>query len=161
MIKFGKLEILLQNALKLESKALEVKIWNKSKVQKFIIEQVYFEQIFKLGIDGDGKFLGEYSPNTEDLNVGKTFTVNGLSKTKKAGDPYFLFDTGYFEFSFEIKTYDGGFTIFADDLKDGVPLTNRFGEHLIKPTDESFKKISEFIAPIIVEEIKKKLFKGL
>jgi hypothetical protein len=85
------------------------------------------EQIFIETSDVYGNKLGTYSEYTERVNENQTFTFNGVSKKKNAGDNYFLLDTKDFFNSFALITEPEQFTIVAQTQKGKDNLINKFG----------------------------------
>lgn len=133
-------------------------IFSMSEVQEFIIKLNRFNQIFIEGDTVDGFNIGTYSPFTEAVNQGRTFTLDGVSKTKTAGRNIFLFDEGDFFRSFKVTVTSNGFSIYADDSgKYDEPLEKRYGR-LIGLSEESREKLKEFLLPILIKLVRKKAF---
>lgn len=133
-------------------------IFSMSGVQDFIIKLNRTNQIFVDGETVDGYNIGVYSAFTEARNQGRTFTVDGLSKTKRQGTNMFLLDEGDFFRSFRVIVNNDGFQIYADDKsKYDEPLEKRFGK-LIGLSEESKSKLREFILPILIQRVRRQAF---
>ena len=159
-IRFGRLESVLKSAATINQQAIEMKLWSDEATQNFIIDRITFEQLFKLGVDGDDNGLGYYSAFTESLNSGKTFTVNGESKKKEMGDNYFLYDSGSFYASFKMIPNPSGFGVNADTVKeDGTDLARKFGIDILKPSNESISSLVSAVIPYIVDEVRRTILK--
>lgn len=124
-------------------------VLKEADTKEFIIK-LNQNQILIDGETVDGYNIGTYSLVTELLNQGRTFRINGVTKTKKAGSNMFLFDTGYFYRSFKVILQGDGFIIRADDStgKD-KPLSDSYGE-IIGLSDESKTKLAEYLLPKLI-----------
>jgi hypothetical protein len=131
--------------------------------EKFILDLNRKDQLFIGKVDADGKNFGVYSGFTEQINKGETFTFEGYTNTKKAGSPYFLFDTGGFFNSFRVKFVPTGFIIQANDEKidektgEVVSLTEKYGEKIIGLSDESKGKLAGEIMGDVQRKTKEKI----
>jgi len=133
-------------------------VFSASDVQEFIIKLNRTNQIFIDGETVDGYNIGVYSALTASLNQGRVFTLDGVSKTKRAGGNMFLLDEGDFFRSFKVIVKNDGFEIYADDKsKYDQPLEKRFGK-LVGLSEDSKSQLREFIRPYIIKKLRKKAF---
>lgn len=131
-------------------------------LQKFVLLLNKSGQLFQNGIDATGTVIGEYSPVTEQLNEGKVFSFDGKRRTKKAGEPIFLYDTGDFYRSFKVVVKKDGFVIEANtNVEDGRPLDKQFGKDILGLTNESKGIISKAIQKEVAKGILQAIRKGL
>lgn len=151
---FDDLRRLANNAIALNADNLLRQIFLDKNFQKFIIDLNRREQLF-LGINSLGIKLDSYSPVTEELNKGKTFTFQGESKKKIAGEPIIVFDTGEVYDSFTLEAGVGSITIDADTIKDGDDLLKTIDANLLGLTDEHLQLVidalREKLIPILLE----------
>lgn len=153
---FGRLQDVVNNVLNADEDKLFVTVIGKEKVKDLIIRLNRIEQLFKQGIDSDGEIAGVYSEFTEFINEGKTFSADGESKQKIAGEPYLLFDSGFFYRSFRVRVYKDSFTITAnDETEDGTELARKFGRAILGLTTESKNELGKEIIPEVRKEAKK------
>lgn len=149
-------------------KVNENQIWLESvdrEVQFEIIRLNTVEQLFKKGIQSDGSSLvstnrspGYYSPTTESMNKGVNFTIDGITKQKIAGDPYFLFDTGHFYASFVVLADRKAIVILADDVYNyDKPLSVEYGSKIIGLTKENMGVLSGMLLKKYIKEIRKRI----
>lgn len=127
-------------------------VFSDSQNQEFILYLNRIGQIFEKGIDSEGEALGVYSPVTESLTRGRSYSYGGMSKTKTAGERFFLLDTGELFDSFRITVGKESFTIDAYTIKDGEDLTDRMG-NFVGLTEESQNELIERIKPQLVNWI--------
>lgn len=80
------------NAKALNEKKILFEVYSDDYIQDVIIDLNRIGQLFKKGVDSDGKELDVYSPVTEQINQGRPFGFGGDSGTKQkiAGQPVFL-----------------------------------------------------------------------
>lgn len=112
-------------------------IWNHvfsdKEFQTWILDLIRDDQLMEKGVNEDGKIIGVYTRYTEELTNGR----------KKAGEPYNLFDTGYFYKSMVILLGTNYFEIDADPIKENANLFTKYGEGIIGLTEESLEKLRE------------------
>jgi len=111
---------------------------SSQKVQQLIIDTIQQDQLFQ-GIDGTGREL---------TDIGGFYSRSYAEFKSNIGLPsgrVTLFLTGDFYRTFKINTGKGYFEVEADTIKDGVDLQIRWGDDLLKLTDESHNKIAELI----------------
>ena len=140
---FGAIRERLERIKQLDENALFNEILIQKEVQHFILELNRSGQLWQ-GLDAMGLELDGYSPFTENLLEGdraNRFSYEGKSKSKRAGEPVFFFDTGEFYESFSIKIEKTRFFIVADTVKETQDLLN-FGE-ILGLSDESMEKVIE------------------
>lgn len=148
---FEELRRLAKNVKALNVDLLLHQIFLDENFQRFILDLNRREQLFLKGIDSLGVSLGEYSLTTEGLSQGQTFTFQGESKSKKAGDNIILFDTGEFYDSFEIKILKDGIQFDADPIKEGGDdLFQMYGKDILGLTEENTQ--------ILIDALREKLF---
>lgn len=124
----------LGDTLKRTRKLKGPKIWrlvfSDPQFQKWILDLIRNDQLFKAGVDEDGTIIGFYSPVTEAINP-----------LKKAGTPYTLFDTGEFYKSMVILLGSNFFEIDADPIKGNDNLFKKYGEGIIGLAEISKEKL--------------------
>lgn len=157
MITFGKLTDLTKKL-----KALSIKnglffVLSQNDTTEYILFLNRKEQIFDKGLNLEGDILGAYSLTTESLSAGQSYTFEGESKTKKVGEPFFLFDSGELFDSFQVKVDLEGVQIDAYTIKeDGKDLESLYG-CFVGLNNESKSKLVEFIKPLLIEWLKNTL----
>jgi len=113
-------------------------IFSSKKIQDEVIRLIQQDQLFQ-GIDGGGRELSD---------VGGFYSRSYASFKSSVGLPsnrVTLFLTGDFYRTFNVIAAKGYFDVEANTIKDGVDLQIRWGEDLLKLTDESHNKISKLI----------------
>lgn len=98
---------------------------------------------------------GGYSLTTQILSGGKSFTFAGESKSKTAGNSPFLYDTGEYYDSYNIKLGDGFFRIDHNPQKDQDNLEDSYGDNLAGLQDENLQKIIDVIFKKFVQEVRR------
>jgi len=155
---FERLLDVLQNVQELSVQRIAVEIWAQSEVQQYILDLNRIEQLFERGVNADERVIGYYSEVTQALSAGQTFSYEGHSYQKIAGEPYTLLDTSYFYRSFRVILTDEGFKIYADDEKDGEYLTERYGEKILGLTQENKNQLARHILNRVIELVRAKIF---
>lgn len=152
-----------KNAINLEKnrKRIFLKIVGDKYIQSFIIDLNRKDQLFDKGEDAEGKGIGSYSAATEVITDGETYTFSGETKSKKQGDPIFLYDTGAFFRSFKIRKDRDGIYIEANTIKGNDDLAVEYGKQILGLSDESKAKLAEEILSLFIEETKNEIFKGV
>lgn len=156
---FGALYNLTNNAKALDENQIFIKLVSEQQTKDLILHLNRIEQLFERGIDSAGKITGVYTEFTEFINQGKSFSFEGHSKRKIAGEPYLLFDSGFFYNSFNVRVYKDGFTITAnDETEDGTELARKFGRKILGLTTQSTNELVKNIEPKFIKETRKQLF---
>jgi len=131
-------------------------------IQNLALDLNRKDQLFEKGTDAAGDVIGRYSPTTEILSEGKTFSFQGENKRKIAGEPLMLYDTGDFFTSFSAQATKDGLIIKADSiLPDGRDLTKQYGKEILGLNKESKAKFAQEAKKPFVREIKKQFLKGV
>lgn len=149
---FGALRNLCNNILALDENEVVMSAIKKPEIIRHIIYLNAFDQLFLGGLNSDGEIVGTYANRTEALTASESFTFNGLTKRKIAGDAYFFYDSGGFLRSFSVSIKKNGFTIKANDEIDDEffgSLTEKYGKNLIGLTDESKTELGIKILPMV------------
>jgi hypothetical protein len=149
---FGALRNLCNNIIALDENELVMSAIKKPEIKRHIIYLNAFDQLFLGGLNSDGEIVGTYANRTEALTASESFTFNGLTKRKIAGDAYFFYDSGGFLRSFSVSIKKDGFTIKANDEIDDEffgSLTEKYGKNLIGLTDESKTELGVKILPMV------------
>ena len=149
---FGSIRKLCDNILALDENEVVMSAIRKPEIKRHIIYLNAFDQLFVGGLNADGDIVGTYANYTESVNSSKSFTFNGLTKRKIAGDAYFFYDSGGFLRSFSVSIKKDGFTIKANDEIDDEffgSLTEKYGKNLIGLTDESKTELGVKILPMV------------
>lgn len=107
-------------------------VFNDKRIQDEIIRLNTQEQLFKRGIDSEGKIIGRYSINTQRINP-----------EKRAGSPYTLKDTEEFYKSFRVTANKVMIEIDANPFKENDNLFTKYGEEIVGLTDESREILKE------------------
>jgi len=113
-------------------------------VQFEIIRLNTEDQLFDDGIRSDGSFLPDYS----ERSVREFGKPDGHIRLK---------DTGDFYQSFRVKVDKWGMFIAADDVKEDVVLTERYGIDILGLTEENTQVLINMIKRKYLEEIEKLL----
>ena len=147
---------------RLDEKKIFFNVVKDNEVKEFILDLNKLEQLFKQGKDANEDIIGVYSQFTEEVNRGKTFSFKGTVKTKKAGEPIFLFDTGEFYSSFTVVIRKDGIFITANEiLDDGRSLTEMFGDGIVGLNEESLTKLAHGILSKYIKETRSQIDKIL
>jgi hypothetical protein len=169
----GFLKIDLQNLNLMQSKLFksaraaltldEKKMFNKVLADKGLQGFILFlnkSQLFD-GEDSLGVSLkqigGGYSFTTEVLTAGKSFTFAGESKTKKQGESPFLYDSGEYYDSFNLKLGDGFFKIDSNPEKEFSNLEESYGDNLEGLQDENLQKIIDVIRKKFIQLVRESI----
>lgn len=146
---------------KLDINKLINKILKDRKFQEYILDLNRVDQLFQ-GIDSKGKELDGYAPYTEVLNAGVRFTYKGERRSKSAGTPIFLYDTGEFYGSFVINIGGDYFEIDADPIKvneetgEVTDLFLNFGVDILGLTDDNLQILINVLTEKITEAIRER-----
>ena len=129
-------------------------VLKEKRFQEMILDMNRSDQLFEDRVNSLGVSLadigGGYSPATEQMNLGITFSYKGKTHTKRAGDAPTLYDSGDFYESFTITFGADYFEINADPIKDdGTNLFQEWGEDVLGLTEENFDILIEAITPPI------------
>ena len=120
------------------------------------------QQIFDGKQKTNKEINGEYSEFTERMNAGESFNFNGKSKTKKAGDTYFLLDSKEFFNSFKEKTNKDNFNIVADTLKKnkkGYTNLLSYGKDILGLSNENILNLQIDISKELTIDLQQNYFK--
>lgn len=159
-IRAGRLREVVDNLKQLSEAKIQLRIWKDKKVQQAILHLNRTDQIFKDGISADGNPLGVYSNVTEFLNQGESFTFNGVTKIKKAGEPYILFDKGDFFATFDVTQFNDGVKITADSNFEGNELlTDSYVTDLLGLTNKSTNELAIAIIPFAIRFVREQILK--
>lgn len=104
------------------------------KFKKQILDYVRIEQLFKRGIDGQGKALKEYTNFTKSIKIDKGQPIDRTT----------LLDTGQFFAFFDLKIIDNKLDIFSTDSKS-VKLIEKYGENIFNLTVKNNEIVNEDI----------------
>lgn len=153
---FEEIRRLANNIKKLDVNRLLTQILTQEEFQRFILELNQRDQLFE-GIDALGVELDGYSFETERMleEEGENrFSFGGKSKSKKAGQPIFLFDTGEFYESFKVIVNNGDILITANGLKeDGTDLLVGHGKDVLGLTEENTQKLIDKLREKLIPQI--------
>ncbi len=115
------------------------KAWKFSidaKVKREIIWMNTIDQLYRKGIDSEGRSFGDYSPYTVEYKIDEGQRFDHIT----------LNDTGRFYNSFFVTIQTDGFTIDADDTTGyDEPLFKVWGVDVAGLTDENLAKLREMI----------------
>lgn len=144
MITFGRITDIVNNRKKVKFDTIFFDVVSIDKTKQFILRLNRIDQIFESGESLDGNIIGFYSPVTESLTMGESFTYQGKSKRKKTGEPYFLVDSGKMFDSFSVMVDKTGFTITAYTIKDGKDLETTY-KPFVGLNDNSIEKLIPYL----------------
>ena len=158
---FKPLRDILNKAKKLDENRLMFEVLrNDTDLQDYILDLNRLEQLFKKGIQSDGADLvstnssvGTYGRFTEELNAGRSFTYKGVSKSKIAGQKYFLYNDGLWFNSFRFNPSLNYFEINADSTRDNTNMLDEYGD-ILGLTDESKAMLSIKLIPLLQTKLK-------
>lgn len=139
------------NIINLKVDELLYSIYERPDFKKLAYDLNINDQLFKKGIDSEGKSLGQYAPSTKKAKQRKG----------QPSDHITLKDTGTFYDSFDITPDDDGFWMLADGNKDGVDLFQRFGQDVLGLTDDNFEPLKQIIIEELYKLIAQKINEGL
>lgn len=133
---FKRLTSLAESVKKIDADILFNQFAKDENLKENMVQYNTIDQLFNLGIDSDGRTLGQYSASTIEG------TKNYLGKKQKGQrfDHITLKDTGAFYDSFKVIPTQDGLLIVADSEKDDTNLRDTFGNEIIGLTDENFSK---------------------
>ena len=157
---FGALRRVVNNTKKLDANAFFNEFFNDRNIQELIIKLNTQDQLFNEGITATGnafksKSGGLYTRLTEELNLQNSFTLGGVSKEKREGEPYILFDGGSFFKSFRVKVNFNNFVIEANTQKPNKDLAD-YGE-ILGLSNENLQEVIEFFEAFLLTEVKKQI----
>ena len=145
---------LAKKIIALDPNALVNAVLSDPFTQKWILDLNFQDQLFKDGIDIDGKILKSHVAKEGNFYADSTIKIK-----KRKGQPVdrvTLKDTGEFYDSSKIDLDSDGFEIEADDLKNGFNLVKRWGP-VLGLTKENTALLIEYIkdeiTPIILNNI--------
>lgn len=143
-------------------------ILKESNTTKFVLDLNRKDQLFIEGIQSDGSFLessntteGVYSHATIELTQEErgsiSFTYAGVTKDKKAGERYMLYDTGEWYRSFKLVINNKDFEIKANtNIGDGnTNVFQEYGENVVGLTEKSICKLTDYIRERVIQEVKR------
>lgn len=130
---------LLNRSRTLSTRYLWQLVFRDVRLKNLVLRWIKQDQLFKQGINEDGKVIGYYSEVTEMINPKKV-----------AGTHYTLFDTGEFYESMKIVVLNDSIVIEANPKKteateygfDVVNLFEEYGEGIIGLTTENKQKLA-------------------
>lgn len=121
---------------------------NDNAIKNEIVRLIKEEQLTKKGVDGNNQVIGYYSAMTSLIN-----------KKKKFNAPYDLNDTGkFYESIYVYATMDAIVTFGKREFPDGSDIFEKYGDDIIKLTDENFEKIKGMVRDAYIRYARKILF---
>jgi len=142
----SKLHELLRRRLLLSEALTWIKAFDPVN-KRIILDLVREDQLRRKGIDGDGKVIGYYSLTTSFINPLKKFNTH-----------YTLYDTGEFFKSMYIRVLADRIEIEADSNKGDEDLFIKYGNEIVKLTDENKELVAEIIRKEYRKIVRKTLF---
>lgn len=143
---FGKLEDIVDKALKLDDKAVWFQVVDKE-IQYEIVRLNTIEQLYKEGERSDGTILPDYSETSVNV-YGKP---RGHIRLK---------ETGGFYRSFIVKVDAKGYEVIADtDVGDSIQedLAVRYGLDILGLTDENHDIIAKALTEKYIEYLENEI----
>jgi hypothetical protein len=153
---FQKLHQLIDNIKNLETNKICFLVFRDKTVQKIVIDLNRIDQLLEKGVKSDNSTLPLYL-----VSYQKVYSFEGVSKSKKAKEPYLLLDTGDYYRSFRLKQDKTGFTILANDEKENGTLQEMYGNGvpILGLTEESISKLTEEVQPYILQAIREQILR--
>lgn len=139
-----------KNIQKLNRENILIDIYEKKKMQDFILDKNRYDQLFYQGVDSNGYRLAPYSANTIVIKRRKNQPIDRTT-LKDSGDFY---DTFVLIFSSDLD-----FIVGADD--SGKNLFDRYGNDILGFTKDNKDEIINEVGNQFVEKTKKQIFKGM
>lgn len=131
-------------------------ILDNQEFKEFIRQLNLKDQLFE-GIDSLGVELPPYSEGTQtilDAERENTFSFEGETKKKIAGQPIFLLSSQEFYDSVTIEITLNSIIFDGNPIKDdGTNLFREYGEEILGLTDENVEKLIQKINEVIVFKI--------
>lgn len=149
---FEPLTKMLNNIIKTDINKLSLSVFVVPEIKKFIIRLNQVDQLYNEGIDVNDKIIGTYSYLTALKNGEEHYIFNGLVSVKKTGEPYTLYDQGYFYESFKVVIKKNGFYIDANTVKEDKDLMD-YGE-ILGLNAESKEKLSKKMLPFLQKALR-------
>lgn len=143
---------MLNNIIKTDISKLSLSVFVVPEIKKFIIRLNQVDQLYNEGIDVNDKIIGTYSYLTALKNGENHYIFNGLVSVKKVGEPYTLYDQGYFYESFKVVIKKNGFYIDANTVKEDKDLMD-YGE-ILGLNAESKEKLSKKMLPFLQKSLR-------
>ena len=150
------LKKLVNNISNLSVNSLTQKVFKESGVTKFILNLNREGQLFAEGVGVDGEVVGRYTFATQVLSQG----LSGKGFPKNVGDPYNFYSSGGMYNSFSVRVESDGFVINADTqdlIEDNRNISS--DKEILGLTDESKEKLVKEITPLLIEQLRKEMFK--
>ncbi len=151
MLRWGRLSDLIDNVKGLSYDSALFFVFSNDEIQEFAIElntgapnNSQYGQLFLHGVDANGTPLtsigGGYAPITKDLKRFDGLPIDHVT----------LYQDGDFYRSWRFIQTKDGFFLRADTLKEGVDLTDRWGDDIIGLNNDSIQAIIEAILPEVI-----------
>ena len=120
------------------------------KTKRELLDLIREDQLRSKGIDGNGDIIGLYSFATELITNGE----------KEEGTPYTFYDEGDFFRSMFIKVFSTRFEFHADGEKEEDNLFDKYGNEIIRYTDENLDKIKAILRQSYINYVRRILFES-
>ena len=152
-------ERLLNNVNNLDLNDIFLTLWSDKKVQNYAIDLLTkgekTSQLYELGQDGDGVFIGEYAEST----IEGTSSFEGKKSKGQRYDRVTLSDSFDYYETFVMLPNSKGFTITDNPMKDGKDITERYGNiNVTKLQDVNKDLLLAFAEKDFSKEFEKRLF---
>lgn len=151
---FGAIKRITENAQKIKLNTFCVTIWKMEEVERIILSYNRIDQLTK-GLNSDGEIIGVYSPITDAMSQNITFSFDGRSYEKIAGEPYNFIDSGKMFRSMTVMVMPDGFAIEGDTDKEDKDWQDY---NVLGLTDENKNRLVEAILPLVQKEARRLLF---
>ncbi len=157
------LEILLNNAKKINVGFLLKQLFLDVKFKEFVLDLNRYNQLYDEGIDSKGKRLKSAFAREGQYYAANTILGTPLYEGKlDKAQPYdrvTLSDTGKFYDSFKLYLKSQNFYIMANTIKFDTDLQEVWGNDILGLTDESLKKVVDLSIEIIIPIVLSAMFK--
>jgi len=151
---FGAIRKLVSNAKALEpNQVLRITMEGYKEDFTDLVVNLNTEEQLREGINSLSIPLSEIGGNYSPITV----RIKGLS----SNDVVTLRDTGDFYKSFDVTIEKDGFVITSNSVKDGIDLTERWGEDIVGLTDMSKEALIFFLMPLLKMTIQHELMKDV
>jgi hypothetical protein len=141
-------------------------------VKKFVLDLNRKDQLFLKGEQSDGNFLessnstpGVYSFATIEIIKAErgsaSFTFDGLTKEKKEGERYTLYDSGEWYRSFKLLVGNTEFELQASTTigNSNTNVFEEYGKNVVGLSGDSIIKLTKYLKGVFIIQVKKEATK--
>ena len=149
------IERLLDNLNKLDINDIFFQLWSDNKVQNYIIDLLTegepTSQLYELGEDGNGVFIGEYSFNTIQYKISENQRFDHITFN----------DSGEYYETYVVTPFKKGFRVKDNPIKEGENIIDKINPSLevTKLQDQNVELLLAFIEEDFNKELERRMFK--